>query len=237
MSVTLTITDASDGTGGQAVISGSAGGSANVLYYASFTGLMQSYAMASYGSRVGDGAIAIAVATGDYLWQVVSNGTDLSGVVHQNITDAGTRSTHDRIIEAVLTRLALLSLLPTTKLLFKWIPRIYESIDTAPCIYVCPVGSELYVSALTSSDDVSYPVYFILVDKQNQDSVKNREKILLWRQRIMKLFRFQRLPGVQEVINAEVDPDSIVDPVSFKNNYLVSLFMIRFVSRERRGLT
>lgn len=241
MTLALSLADNADGTGGVATVSG-VGAAANVtLYRTSWTGLMQSYSWTSTGTRVGPGTINVAPGNGYYQWQAVSvdaGVTEVGPLYYQNLTDAATEAVHYAILQAVRLGIVSLSLTGLTgaKIMRRWLPRAWEAVDDPPCIFVCPVGAETYPVQMNSTDDVSYPVVVAIIDKLQGDASENLNRDLLWRERIEKLLRFQRLSGVPSVMFAESVPDQIIDSAAWAANYLLSVSMFRFVSRQLRGL-
>lgn len=238
MALSITVTDNGDGTGGVCTITGSAGGTVS-LYYALFDGQHQAYSWTLFGSRTGNGNIVITGLTmGFYLWQC-REGSDASPVYLKNLSD-GTTAVHYRILEAVKTGVNAIGLsgIPSAQVHRVWLPRVLEGLTTFPAVLICPVGAETDVSALTGRDDIGYPVLVALVDKQQADNVANMPRNLLWRQKVARYFRHQRLSGVTEVqLPTEIIPDQVVLPEAFSKNLFMSAILFRFVSREPRGLT
>lgn len=245
MALAFTITDNGDGTGGVCAVTGSGGGT-NSLYYASFDGSHGSYSWTLVGSRSGDGNITIAspspVPLGYYLWQVINvtaGVTTVGPVVLGNLTDA-TTAVHYRILEAVRVGVnaCALSGIPSAQVHRVWLPRVLEGLVTYPAVLICPAGAETDVSQLVGRDDVGYPVLVALVDKQQADNAANMPRNLLWRQKVARYFRWQRLAGVTEVqLPTQIIPDQVVIPEAFAKNLFMSAILFRFISREPRGLT
>lgn len=242
MALGLTIADNADGTGGVATVSGSNVAATNTLYRASWTGLMGSLSWTASGSRVGDGAIAVALGTGFYVWQVIS---DLAGVltvgplVFQNFTST-TLSLHKRILTAVGTRILSLGLtgITGTKILEKWFPRILK-VDHAelPRIYISPQDIEEDSGGLAKTDDVGYPVLICIGAILNRDSVADISTYTGWRRRIAKAFRNQKLVGVSEVQIVKLRYGVLSEWDSYQNQLLGSALQLRCMVRETRGLT
>lgn len=85
-------------------------------------------------------------------------------------------------------------------------------------------------------DDVGYPVHVSLVAEGKQNLTNNHARNLLWRQRILRAFRHQRLAGVDGVWTCLVEPGPTVDASWFPAGRDVSSFVLRFINREVRGL-
>lgn len=238
MSLALTVSDNADGTGGVATLSGTGGAAAGV-FYAPFTGQLGSPAWQSAGGRTGDGTLAVAPGTGYYWWyaQIASG---ISNLAYQNLTD-GTQAVHRRCLAAVQTQiqaLALPGLAPAGVVLAGWLAHWRQGgIDPAlPLVEVAVGGAaEEQPGVLTNVDDIAYPVAVHVVDASNRNYGLNLARYLLWRQRIFRAFRHQRLPGVPEVFTCDVTPDHVVDEKQFQDNYFRSSMLLRFRSREPRG--
>ena len=107
-----------------------------------------------------------------------------------------------------------------------------------PAVVISPHRSAMPADAGTnSSDDVRYDVLVAIFDRDNQEPtlVENLDRHLLWRQRIARAFRNQRLAGVPEVINAEVEPAEGLLDEAWKRELMASAVLLRFTSRETRG--
>ncbi len=244
MPLALAIADSADGTGGVATVSGTGGASTVTLYKAAFTGAMGALTWASAGTRTGDGTITLAspspIALGFYQWTVTSllSGTTTFASVYQNLTDA-TTAVLRRVLAAVATRIKSLDLagVSDTLVMEQWMPQVIKG-QTEPVVYICPGQRESFPGTLTGRDDVGLPVMVTFVWPANGDTTALLAAATLWRDRVLKAFRFQRLPGVDEVINCLPEPGAIFDEGRFtRANQGVSALGLRFISREARGLT
>ncbi len=236
MTLALAIADAGDGSGGSASITGSAGGSANIVYYALFTGDMGTIAWTVGGSRVGDGSIALALPARFYVFQLTSNGA-IGPAAYKNFTNSAD-SIHKRILDTVALRVASTGVLGSSSIFTKWIARA-EDIDLShlPLIAVSPIGNETYKGQLNTKDDVVYPVWVVYVGKQNQDSVANLNTVTMFREKVSKALMKQYLVGVPEVWDCDLLPDMVFDPRKFLQNYLSSTLPFGFTARRSRGLS
>jgi hypothetical protein len=86
-----------------------------------------------------------------------------------------------------------------------------------------------------STDDVGYPVYVgFLTRTLNQQETQPEE--LLWREQVSRALRYQRLPGVSEVMTCEVEPDVIVTAEGSEGLlFQAGALTFRFLCREPRG--
>src|ERR1019366_1885389 len=110
MPLTLVITDTADGTGGSATIAGSAGGSANVVYYAPWTGSMMSAPWTLAGTRTGDGSVPLTIGVGYFVFMVVSDAT-VGPWAYKNFTDASNiDAVHYQYLVGVKARLDQLNM-------------------------------------------------------------------------------------------------------------------------------
>jgi hypothetical protein len=89
----LAIADNADGTGGVATITGSTAGTDNEVFGRRLDG-QRTTPWVSFGSRSGDGTVAIAAEAGEFLFYVLGMATGVSGtcktvsnVVHVRLTD------------------------------------------------------------------------------------------------------------------------------------------------------
>ena len=199
MALALTITDARDGTGGTATISGSDAGTTNRLYAASFAGgPIGSPTWTLVGSRTGDGTITVAspgtLALGFYLWHLTGtvSGAAAFASYYRNLTDADAQSVEDRTLDAIVQQIQSLALqdVQSVKVVKRWFPRYLKEVDDPlPAVLVVPVNAENFPGVLANTDDVGYPNAICIVDAQNQDYTTNIGRNTLWWQRISRIFR------------------------------------------------
>ena len=74
-----------------------------------------------------------------------------------------------------------------------------------------------------------------ICDRNDGDNTLNRPKYLLWRQKIFRALRNQRLPAVSESAVVFIEPDVVADKNMPAYGYYVSGMVARCISRERRG--
>ncbi len=240
MTLALTVADNLDGTGGVANVSGSLGAT-NDLYYASFTGSMTQINWGSAGSRVGDGSIPLALATGYYLFQLMSGGA-LGPGFYRNFSDATIDPMHFRILNAMQARINQLAMVDINRVLIKWVPRFQDPelplLRTGPMIMISPPGVEIDESTVANQDDFGYPVLVAVGYAQNMDSVANLRAMLGKREKIMRAVRYQALAGIVGNLWVTPKPLAIIDPDEFTDrNLLVSAMGFSARVRQTRGLT
>lgn len=246
---TLAIADNADGTGGVATISGGDAGSTHTLYSQAVDGELGTSTWTSRGSRSGNGTITITLSgsftTGYYWWRVVASNADgeaLSNLVYQPLT-SGTTAVLYRCLTGVRSRIQGLSLsgIASTSVLIREVPsdRYFKSGDIAlPGVVIAPVLGEQMNPLLGTNirDDVGYPIGVFIVAASNQNLTPAAGNYK-WREQIARAFRNQRLPGVSEVWNCQVEPSAITDPGAWERaNLFVSAMTLRFFSREVRGI-
>lgn len=240
MALALSVVDAADGTGGSATISGSLGAT-NTLYYSIFSGEMTQITWGAAGSVIGDGTIPLPLATGYYLFQLMSD-TTLGPAFYRSFTDSTIDPMHFRVLSGFQARINLLAYVPTSRVLIKWIPRFTDPeiqlMTTGPIIFISPPGAEADVSAVVNQEDFEYPVLTAIGYKQNQDSVANLKQMLRFREKVRRAMNYQRLPGITENMWITPKPLAIVDPDEYtERNLLVSALGFGVRIRQTRGLT
>jgi len=233
MAITLTVTDNADGTGGVATIGGTSVGASNQVYYSAYTGAIQSYSWTLAGTRTGDGTLNLALATGHYLFQLVSAGS--LGPAYRQAFSTGTDPVHKRILDAIVVRVLETGVLASGRVVLKWLPRDTDpELAYLPLIYVCPVGSEEFPGGTNTQDDILYPSVVCYIAKQNHDSVANLSAVTGFREKVISAFIKQRLAGINW--DCDIKPDLVFNPGMFLKNYLSSSIGISFKVRRPRGL-
>lgn len=242
MTLALTVADAGSGTGA-ATITGSAVGSSNVVYSATWTGAAGALAWTSRGSRTGDGTVSVSPGAGVYVWTALNTATGVttqSNPVYQPLVDAS-QSVHYLCLQAIRTAVLSLNLtgISASNVTVKWLPRSMAEVDTMPNIVVAPIGSEQQPGTLTGQDDIGYKCAVVVFDAQNQDYVANLARNLLWRQRIFRAVRHQILSGastsLSKIITVNTEPGPVLNPQAFAGNVFMTPLVFVCVSREPRG--
>jgi len=240
----LTVVDHADGSGATATLSGAADGSNNQLFMQSFQGELADGEWASAGSLMGNGDVTLDLPPGHYFAQAVSTlGTLLRAtpVVYFVVSDAQ-ESIHTRCAAAVQARIRLLALsgVSSEQVVIEKVPAIRnrQGADAFPAIIITPQRTAMPTVAGTNGrDDVQYDVLVAMIDRDNQEPTltANLDRHLLWRQQVARAFRNQRLLGVPEVINSEVEPAEGLLDDAWKRELMASALLLRFTSREPRG--
>lgn len=108
---------------------------------------------------------------------------------------------------------------------------------TYPGIIICPWGSETMnpTQGVNRRDDVEYPVLISIFTNDNEDLVNNIDRYLLWREKIARHFRNQKLSGIPEIIKTIPRPLPVYLPEPFQRGVWHSAMVFGFVSREVRG--
>lgn len=252
MSITLAITDNEDGTGAVAAISGCGSGDAVSLYVSAFSGEVggsDNWELA--GQRTGPGNVTVSESVGCYFAYAVTSAGEITLVNYFVVTDQSSVSTIHNVsyqcLVAAQSRIRALSLpgiASTSVIVLKFAyDRMFRqntSPVTLPCVMLYPKREIMDPSTgVTSKDDVIYPVYCTLAAADNQEPTmeSGMERLLYWREKIARAFRNQRLPGVSSMIMGTVEPQDVVSPRPWMNNMLVSGILLKFKSREPRGLS
>lgn len=248
MPISLSIADNEDGTGAVATIAGSGVTSTNALYRAHFLGIDGPLVWGLVDSRTGDGNIT--VSTGPmrayWLWYVKNTAgstISVSEIVLQALTDTTYTGVRTRIREGIAAKLALLDLdqIDST--------RIYQLQDSkdlrwnTPGVIVMPdVTADSHVSGTNIRDDIGYPFTVLMVDSADFiGSNAPTDKWDLWREKVDRAFRNQRISGVNEVYTCDIEPGRM--PAVAPGEDIDKLYLsarvaltIRAFAREPRGI-
>jgi len=242
---TLAVSDNADGTGGVATITGAAAGAAVTVYSQAVDGDLGSAAWTSRGSRTGNGTVSVAPGNGFFWWKAIASagGSEAtSNLVYQNCSD-GLAAVHHRCLAAVQSKVRALGLagLDADSVLVRKLPidRGLGPQVSLPAVLVTPERETMPPGAgVNLRDDVGYAVAVTLVDRDNQEPSlsANLNQYLRWREQIARAFRHQRLPGVPEIVTCTVEPAGVVGADAWAKNLYVSSLVLRFTSREQRGI-
>jgi len=245
---TLAVAVQADGTGATATISGSDADATNTIYTQAFSG-STSGSWTNSGSRTGDGTVDLALTTlGPYLAYCSSanaDGSAASAVVYFIVSNSSTQSVWYQCLVAAQARVqaASLSGIANSSVIVKKqeLSRIVRQPDgvTLPAVIITPLRETMRpTEGVNTFDDVGYGVLVTTVAADNQEATvaANLNRDTLWRQQIARAFRNQRLSGVDEIINAWVEPADFIQLPAWASGLLVSSLAVRFVSREVRGL-
>ena len=177
-------------------------------------------------------------------------GTTVSPVDYFTVTD-GAQAIAYQCLTAAQARIQSLSLpnLDNANVIVRKLPidRYLGPGQTTglPAILLTPVTEQMPpLEGVNAKDDVTYGVLCTIVDADNQEPTlsANLPQYTLWRQSIARAFRNQRLNGVTSpagsnpIINAFVEPGDQLVPAAWTANLYASAVLLRFVSREGRGV-
>lgn len=239
---TITLADNEDGTGAVATIAGSTAGATNTVYGADWSGGMIGAAFASLGSRVGDGAVALAVANGYHWAYVVSTKAGEDGVaslVEGYRTTSGDPSVYEQCLDAVLAKLQAITLagIDPANIVRRKLP--WDRRITLPGIVVSPPrDSEQPVNS--GQNDLAYDCLITVVRASNEDLTTNLGAHLTWRETIGDAFQpvagQAALSGVDAVHDVQVIHGPVFDGGSFQLGEDAMQLTIRCIHRRNRGL-
>ncbi len=254
-SPTLAVADNGDGSGATATISGAGGDVTLTIYVLPFDGLeVEGATWRSCGSRASNGTLNLTLSTGHYFGYALavdSGGGAASNVVYFSVTSGG-ESVLFQCLQSAQARIQAILLpgLTSGNVIVRKLPldRYVGSGQptTFPAILLTPVVERMPpLSGTVNFDDVTYGVLCTIVDRDNQEPTlaANLPRYTLWREKIARAFRNQRLAGVvladgsNPIINAEVDPGEQLIPAAWSANLYASALLLRFVSREPRGIS
>ncbi|HEX3993136.1 MAG TPA: hypothetical protein VHX39_18340, partial [Acetobacteraceae bacterium] len=250
----LTVADNGNGSGAAASISGTISTSRVTVYVATFGGQPGSSGWNAVGIRAGNGGMALSVPVGHYFGYAsaldANGGTAASPVNYVTVTN-GSQAIAYQCLTAAQARIQSLLLpnLDGANVVVRKLPidrYLGPGQSTGlPAILLTPVTEQMPpAEGVNSKDDVLYGVLCTIVDADNQEPTltANLPLFTLWRQSIARAFRCQRLNGVASfdgtnpIINASVEPADQLIPAAWTANLYASALLLRFVSREPRGL-
>lgn len=242
---TLSIADNEDGTGAVATVADATVGTTNTVYYQTFVGQVGSGAWTNGGSRTGNGTVSLSLSTGHYLAHVksVSGDSAAASAVSYFVVTSTTEAISYQCLTAAQTRIRALTLddVASASIVVKKLPleRVKRNDTlTLPMILITPARETTPESGVTTHDDYGHGVMVTIIDDDNQESTlaANLNKYQLWREKIMHAFRNQRLAGVSSVHTARIEPHDPVIPPAWRAGLFASALLIRFMSRETRGM-
>ena len=249
LSLALAVTiDGGTQTATAAVTGATAGRTVN-LYRAAWqtTAGQRSWTLAGSGVASGAGSASISDvvgATGNYEWLAVqlTAGGDadaLSTIYYGAIVDPDVKSVWEQCCDHLKTAVdsLLLTDLPAAKVIKRWYPGEFKGKSPeAPSVQICPFGSEDIPGVLNNTDDVTYPVILVTIDRVDGESAGNLTRDLLWREKISRAVRFQVPAGISEVYMTDLAPEVLVHPDLWEMGIVASGLVFLYRSRERRGI-
>ena len=240
----LAITDHGDASGATATIADAEEESQTRVWVRSFDGELGDGQWTLAATVDGNGSAELSLPAGHYFAYAVSTVGEVqvaSRVVYFAVTD-GLASIHSRCLEAVQARIRLLALegIDNQRVVIEKVPagRNLSATIGLPAIVLSPERAAMPTAEGTNgADDVHYDVLVAIFDRDNQEPTlqANLGRHMLWRQQIARAFRNQRLSGVPEVINSEVEPAEGLLDEAWKRELMASALRLRFTSREPRG--
>jgi hypothetical protein len=221
MTLRLTITDNQDGTGATATVTGSDAGSANVVYASAVSDGPNVIPWAAAGSRTGDGTVLLPLSPAYYYGYaagLVSGAPALSIPVRFPVS-LSADSLYNRILLAIQAKIQGLSFVGPAPSLTTLAPgqvvvqpKINPKVLSYPCLVVSPPDGwpERVKPLVNSRDDIGYPVVCTIIDRQSPDYTPPYPTYYLWRERLFRGVRYQRLAGVAECETVEPAPRPMV---------------------------
>lgn len=242
----LAVTDNGDATGAEATISGTDSGDTTIVYSQRINDDLSDGTWRFAGSRVGDGTLELDLDPGHYFVMaktVTDNGYATSPVIHLVVTD-GEDAYLTAILEAAKARIELLALSGLASVVIQ--KELNERLIGAgkefalPACILAPMNWASPANAGTNEqDDCTYSIACVFFSADNQVTGVDAkdERQFLWLQKTAWAFRQQRLPGVPTIIRTEVQPGEITVDEAWKDGWHASALLLKFISREGRGLT
>lgn len=238
MALTLTIVDNADGTGATATVAGSQAAADNCIFVQPLTNLLPAGDPLDATQLAGDGSVLLDLDAGHYLaWCLSIDGGTLtvSQAVPFVATD-GTQSVYRRILLAVQAKIRLLALSGIAQENVTVRSIATEQGVTYPAAIIVPQRPVTNPrGGVLGADDVQYGVIVVLLAADNH-AADNTATYTDWLERISRAFRNQRLAGVSEVHSCEVSPGDAIDRQGWDNQRFVGLQILKFISREPRGV-
>jgi len=250
--------DAADGSGGTLTISDSTAGSTNTFYLQSLDSTWYAnQGWVAQGSRVGDGTLAVSCPAGQYFGYVVSvSGADSNASVPLMFRATETADAiYYQILQAAQIRIRLLQLQDVVdSSVLAWKMPLLRAISaltspatgkkaTYPVVLLTTMDAETNnpQAGTNYRDEIVYSVAVAIVSeletRPEYDQLEtNHNRNLLHIERIRKAFLNQRLPGAATVIRCYVESRGQITGLIGDNLEGYGM-VLRFVSRETRGLT
>lgn len=243
---TLTLADNGNGTGAVATIAGATPGTTNAVYAAAWNGGFVPAAFASFGSRVGDGTVALALSNGYHWCYVLSTlaGESAISLVKGIRATSGLAAIFDQCMDAIVAKIQALSLpFPWAAAAVKKykVPfnrnMLGDGVDAG--IFVAPANERIN-PVLNCADDFGEGIGITVARKGNQDLTAHLSAELLCRQQLANALLpshgEQALPGVPDIYDVQIEPGPVIDPGAFLAQYDIGSLTVRCLNRRTRGL-
>lgn len=244
MTISITWTDAANGTGGAVTVTGADASTVTVTAQAVDATGLRTPSWVVVGSRTGDGSVTVALSPGYYWLHAtgeVSGQPALSNLVYAYVTDDAD-SLASRCVDALAARLAGLVMasdvgvsVPNTRIYKRVLPAP-DGLFQYPCVILTHEGNREGQEGTTNNkDDISYPINVWVCDRHGTDYEAKRKTWLNWRQQVFRALRNQRLAGVTESLTVKVEPMLVFDPKLPAYQEVILGFVARCLCREMRG--
>jgi len=238
----LVVVDREDGSGVSVSIDGITPQATNQVFVRDFSLDLSTADWRLAGAVNGDGQLQLALPVGHYLAYLTSTWNGQAGVspVVFSVVSDGSQSLHARCLAAVQSRIRSLGLsgLASENVRIRKVPVDRQLTGgQLPAIVLVPHRAAAPPESGTNGqDDVAYDVLVVIWDRDNQEASisAGMDRQLAWREQISRSFRHQRLAGVPEIFNAEVEPAEELMLEAWKHDLLASALLLRFYSREAR---
>jgi hypothetical protein len=222
---TLTVTDLAESPTGLSIQLD--GGAAVAVYRV--TGDPAAWPVVYSGTLPGAGVTVVLLPVGSYV--VVAYGGPFSAAAHVAVTD-GTEAVSTRSRNAIAERIALLGL-PL------YIYKMWNTVEPDvlyPCAILTTEGvQETREKSFNATDDIGRPVRVQICDRETTAENRQLKYWEKWRDRIERAFHNQQLP-MNESFICRVEFGTITDRDLPHNQFMLSEFTIRHITREYRGL-
>lgn len=234
----LEITDNQNGTGATAVLSGGSAQAINTIQTQLPAQTVGNPVWQQRVTIIGNGTAALPLPTGYYWGSCLSDidGSQLASNIVWFPVTSDSESVAYRVLLAVQAQIQTLDLpgLAPSQVYVRMTPD--PKIVTYPAIFITPEDRETYLAGTNFRDDVGYPALIWIANRNDKDYAAKLPMYELWRERIQRYFRRQPLRGVPEIYDCKVETREIVKFLPPQYQYLVSTFVLRFTSREVRGV-
>ena len=247
-SASLTLSATPGTTSAALRVTGATPGATVAFFRAAWQTIAGPRAWTALGTAAADGSgvatLSDASGSGVFLWMAAEldgsgNAVAYSGLNSQGVYDPAAVSTWEQCVLATKAAFdsLLIAELPPAKVVERWYPGNFKNVDgSLPMAQVCAFGAEEYPGTLNNTDDVTYPVLFLIIDAADRESTKNLTRNLLWRERMSRAVRFQAPAGIQTVYYTDIAPDVFINPQAWEDGRAIQALLFKYRSRERRGI-